>query len=63
MKFIDEDGKNGVFFEFTIPKNLKKTDRIFFAYTYPYNLNDIEFSTKQIQDKCSAHKDKIHFSK
>ena len=48
MKFIDEDGKNGVFFEFTIPKNLKKTDRIFFAYTYPYNLNDIEFSTKQI---------------
>lgn len=48
MQFVDKEGKDGVWFEFGIPADLKPTDHIFLAYTYPYNLKDIEYSTKQI---------------
>lgn len=52
MQYTHEENKDGVFFECPIPEKLKKSDHIFFAYTYPYNLNDINYSIKQIEEKC-----------
>lgn len=63
MQYTHEESKDGVFFECPIPQNLKETDHIFFAYTYPYNINDINYSIKDIEDKSSAYSSRIHYER
>lgn len=41
MSLVNEVDKEGITFECPIKDNMKKTDHILFAYTYPFNLNDI----------------------
>lgn len=41
---------------------MKSTDRVLFAYTYPFNLQDIEYSIQEVQQKCLTHED-VYFKK
>ena len=48
--------------EYPIDKEIKPTDHILLAYTYPFNLNDVEHSNHNMQLKCLAH-DRVYFNK
>ena len=62
MQFIDQEDNDGVWFECPVPQNLEQSDHILFAYTYPYNMNDIKYSTKKIEEACATQQN-IHFEK
>ena len=49
MEFIDKDNNYGITFECPIQKNIKPTDHILLAYTYPFNLQDIEYSMNEVK--------------
>ena len=52
----------GVVFEYPVKKDFKKSDHIIFAYTYPFNCNDVEHSIDEVQNKCLAN-DNVYFNK
>ena len=38
VEFMNKEDKFGVVFEYPLRDDMKPTDHIFFAYTFPYNL-------------------------
>ena len=62
MEFINSDDKHGITFECPIKENIKPSDHIFIAYTYPYNMKDVEYSTREVQEKCKAN-EAIYFNR
>lgn len=62
VEFINKDNKFGIVFEYPLRDDMKATDRVLFAYTYPFNLQDIEYSVQEVQRKCLAHED-VYFKK
>ena len=62
IELIDKNDGMGVVFEYPVRKDMKKTDHVIFAYTYPFNLNDVDHSINAVQNKCLAN-DQIYFNK
>ena len=62
MSFINKDAKLGVSFECPIREDIKPSDHILLAYTFPFNMNDVEYSLKQVEEKCNSNDD-IHFER
>lgn len=52
----------GFVFEYPSDHDIKESDHLFFAYTYPFNENDIKHSIRQMQNKCLAN-DFVYFNK
>lgn len=44
----------------TLGKEVKKTDFVFVAYSYPYTFNDVIYSINEAQEKCLEN-DLVHF--
>lgn len=55
IELIDKNDGMGVVFEYPVRKDMKKTDHVIFAYTYPFNLNDVDHSINAVQNKCLAN--------
>ena len=57
MSFINKEENMGISFDCPIRDGIKPTDHILFSYTYPFNLNDIEYSINEVEEKCKVNQD------
>ena len=62
LEYLDDDKKVGIRFDHVLNDDVNKDDRVIFSYVHPYNLQDIEYSIREAEEKCSEE-DSIYFSK